>query len=320
MPVLAVDLGGTKLATAVFSEEGELLCREQIPVDGRTGSEVGQLIGTQVKKHLSADQTKDQEISSIGISVPGIYHSHEGRVWAPNIPGWENYPLLEEIRAAAPHALVHIDSDRACYILGESWKGRAKDCPDAIFLAVGTGIGAGILCGGKILRGASDIAGAIGWMALDPPFDDSYRGCGCFESTASGEGIVKLARKMATGQNGYTGMLKRSKELTSADVFDAWQNKDVVAMEVIRHCIQAWGMAIANLVSLFNPQKIIMGGGVFGPAVQLIPAIYEEARQWAQPISMQQVTIEPSALGSDAGLFGAACLALQSVQPLNTCP
>jgi glucokinase len=321
MPVLAIDLGGTKLATAVFAEDGDLLCQEKLPLEKKAGTVVGELICKQVEKIVSAQKEKGEEIFSIGISVPGIYYNKQETVWAPNIPGWKNYPLLKEIKAITPNMAVSIDSDRTCYILGEHWKGNAKDCTDAIFLAVGTGIGAGILINGKILRGANDIAGAIGWMALEKPFDQSYKDCGCFESTASGEGIVKLAKKMIAQKNDYAGPLKNKTltALTAVDVFDAYETNDPVAKEVLHHCIETWGMAVANLVSLFNPQKIIFGGGVFGPAMQFIPAIYEEAKKWAQPISVNQVIVEASALGSHAGLYGAGYMALQNIQDFKVC-
>ena len=99
-----------------------------------------------------------------------------GRVWAPNIPGWDDYPLKAEIKAAVSDQAVKIaiDSDRSASILGEAWQGAARDCRNAIFLAVGTGIGAGIFVDGRVLHGAHGIAGAIGWMALDRPFRPEY--------------------------------------------------------------------------------------------------------------------------------------------------
>ena len=196
MPLLAIDLGGTKLALAVFSQEGDLLCEEKINLDKRKGTEVGRLVAASVAANLAKQRDKGKEIEAIGVSVPGIYYRNDGTVWAPNIDGWENYPLLKEIKSIAGDIRVIIDSDRACYILGEWWKGVAQNCSDAIFLAVGTGIGAGILTGGKILRGANDIAGAIGWMALEQSFHRHYKDFGCFESSASGEGIARAARKI----------------------------------------------------------------------------------------------------------------------------
>jgi len=315
MALLAIDLGGTKLALAVFSQEGYLLCEEKINLYKRKGTEVGRLIAAAVAANLDKQRNKGEAIEAIGASVPGIYHRNEGTVWAPNIEGWENYPLLKEIGSVASNIPVIIDSDRACSILGECWKGVAQNCSDAIFLAVGTGIGAGILTGGRILRGANDIAGAIGWMALGRPLQHHYKDGGCFESSASGEGIAKMARRMVSEKKEYDGLLKTESmdALTALDVFEAYEQKDVVAKAVLHHCIKTWGMAVANLVSLFNPQKIIFGGGVFGPAIKFIPDIKKEAMKWAQPVSMQYVTVEASALGTHAGLYGAAYIATRKL-------
>lgn len=317
MSLLALDLGGTKLALAVFEENGDMRYRAAIPLDKRKGAEVGSLIKEQIKNIREISSLPDLNISAIGISVPGIYHADTGSVWAPNISGWDDYELLAEIRAAAPGIPVTIDSDRACYILGELWKGNAAGCRDAIFLAVGTGIGAGILTDGKVLRGAHDIAGAIGWMALQKPFSDAYIPCGCFEYYASGEGIARTARIFLDEQKEYRGELTRhaAQELTSYHIFEAYNHKDEIAVKTVSSCIAYWGMAAANLVSLFNPQKIIFGGGIFGPAVPFIPQIKEEAARWAQPVSMSRVQFEAASLGSDAGVYGAGFLALQHIKP-----
>jgi len=314
MSVIGIDLGGTKLSGAIFSKEGKILQKSFAELEKRQGADVGVLIKKQIEKLLSDAQFKNIEIEAIGISVPGIYYANSGNVWAPNIPGWENYPLLAEILSIseAKNIKVKIDSDRACYILGETWQGAAKGCKNAIFIAVGTGIGAGVLIDGKILRGHSDIAGAIGWLALNRPYRSEYNTCGCFEYHASGEGIAKVARELLMKDRDYLGILrgKDVAQITSHDIFEAYNTLDPIAIKVLDDCIAFWGMAVANLVSLFNPEKIILGGGVFGPAWQFLDRIKNEARLWAQPISIMQVNLEVSTLGGDAGLVGAARLAL----------
>jgi glucokinase len=249
---------------------------------------------------------------SVGICVPGISNQADQSVWAPNIKGWEAYPLLKELREAVrdPALPVSIESDRSCYILGEMWKGRARDCKNAIFVAVGTGIGMGILANGQIISGASGIAGAIGWMALDRPYRTEYDPCGQFEYYASGTGIAQQAKDLL--QKGARSKYLQAGELSAKDVFAAYAKNDPLAEEVIERCIEYWGMAVANLVSIFEPEKIIFGGGVFGPAIPLLDKIAEEARLWAQPISMQKVNLEASSLEGDTGLYGAGFLALRN--------
>ena len=313
MAILALDLGGTKLAAAVLDDVGAIISQEVVTLGDRKSTEVGALITHLLRKYQHDGQVT---INGVGVSVPGISYKNEGTVWAPNIEGWENYPLLKEMREVAGDIVIDIDNDRACSILGELWVGNAKGCHDAIFLAVGTGIGAGIVSAANIIRGNNDIAGAIGWMALQKPYEKKYIPFGCFEYYASGDGIVRLALEVLDQEPLYQGILRKyvTSEITAHHIFSAYEQNDVVAIQVIQECIEFWGMAAANLISLFNPEKIIFGGGVFGPAIKFIPAIKIEADKWAQPISRTKVTFEPSLLSGNASLYGAGYLVLKMLQ------
>ena len=313
MAVIALDLGGTKLAAALFSEQGDILFKATRSLDKKKGTEVGKLISHEANAILNNAEKMNESVSAIGICVPGIAHAKTGTVWAPNIPGWDDYPLLEDLKHSIHNKKIKIDSDRACYILGETWKGNARGCSDAIFLSVGTGIGAGILIKNEVLRGSNDIAGAIGWMALDKPFKEKYISFGDFEYNASGEGILKVAKEMLSNADYSESILKKLSpdELSTKAVFDGYERGDELSIKVLANAIEYWGMAVANLVSLFNPEKIIFGGGVFGPAIKFLDLIYDEAKKWAQPISIRQVKLQGSSLGNDAGLYGAGLLALK---------
>lgn len=316
--LLGIDLGGTKLTGAVFSREGEILFKETVGLEGREGAKVGAFIQEQVKSLLDLQQQAHNPVEAIGIAVPGISRKKQGTVWAPNIPGWEDYPLKQEVQDAAGGIPVEIENDRACYILGEMWQGAARGIRDAIYLAIGTGIGAGICVDGCVLQGAYGIAGSIGWMGLNTTFEKDYSKYGCLEYYASGNGIARLAQKKLSERPRYAGLLaaRPLASVSAHDVFAAYEGKDPIATEVIDLCVEYWGVAVANLVSLFNPEKIILGGGVFGPATRLIPGIKKVVSKWAQPISFQQVSIEASALGSEAGMYGAGWLAIQKVKPI----
>ncbi len=295
MAVIALDLGATKLAGAIVGDRGRTTNRILRPLEGRAGNAVGALVGDTARALLAAAERKQLSITGVGACVPGIAQPN-GRVWAPNIRGWTDYPLRRELRALLPvrSIPVAIESDRACYILGETWRGAARGCRDAIYLAVGTGIGAGIMSHGQVLQGAHGVAGSIGWLALERPFRTEYSPCGCFEYYASGAGLANL-----------------SPNLPGEEVFAAFDRGDPTARAVLSRAIEFWGMAVANLVSMFNPTKIIFGGGVFGPAARFLDDIAREARKWAQPVAIRQVKLEPSRLGGDAGLYGAAYLALR---------
>ena len=314
MAVLALDLGGTKLASALVSEKGEILIAETAYLKEKEAGETGKFILQKANHILQQSLQKKIPVTALGICVPGIAHTKTGTVWAPNIPGWDDYPLLQELEKgiADKNISIKIDSDRACYILGETWKGNATECSDAIFLSIGTGIGAGILVNNEVVRGSHGIAGALGWMALHKPFEKKYYTCGCFEYNTSGEGLVKVARELSLQKKFAASCLSaKGKELTAKDIFSAYELHDTLATEVLNQAIEYWGMAVANLVSIFNPEKIIFGGGVFGPALKFLNDIYDEAKKWAQPISMQHVRLEASALGNKAGLYGAAYLVLK---------
>lgn len=298
MAIIGIDLGGTKISAALFDEAGETLEKNYRLLDGASGSAVSIAIAETILT-LRA-RRPDLPVRSVGICVPGIVYSQRGTVWAPNIPGWDNYPLRDDLKAVLndPSVRISIESDRTCYILGEVWKGAAHGCANAIYLAVGTGIGAGILLDGRIIHGASDIVGATGWMALEHPYREEFIPVGCFEYYASGNGIGNQAK-----------LLYADKTKSSYDVF-ADYGEDPVATQILDKAIRMWGMGAANLVSLFNPEMVVFGGGVFGPAVRFIDRIYAEARRWGQPIAMRDVKFCASQTGGDAALLGAAYLGI----------
>lgn len=316
MTVLGIDVGGTKIAAALFRPDGHVLRREQAVIAGRAGREVGALIRDVAGRVLAAPPARSNPPRAIGAIVPGIYWSAKGTVWAPNIPGWDDYPLLAELRDLAdPDTAVAVDSDRAGYILGETWLGAAKGAKNAIFVAVGTGIGLGVLADGRVLRGARDIAGATGWMALSRPYRPGYEEVGCFEYNASGPGIVKVARDYLAETPSYAGPLREAGDaLTTAVVFEAADVGDPLATSVLDNAVAYWGMAVANYASLFDPEIVVFGGGVFGPAAKYLERIREEALRWGQPISTPQVRLAVSTLGGDAGLLGAGHLALRAIE------
>jgi len=313
MNYIGIDLGGTKISAAIFSIEGKIVLQKDVLIGERTGHAVGELLVSMIKDICAEAQIKATDKKSIGICVPGIAYSSTGNVWCPNIPDWDNYPLKLEITNKIPNSNVTVESDRTCYILGEATMGVARGCRNAIFMAVGTGIGAGILIDDKVLHGNSDIVGAIGWLALKPHYDQLWDKCGCFETHCSGDGLATQTQLFLKADKEYKGMLRNKpvEEVTSYDLFAALEKNDPLAKRVMDQAIEMWGMASANLVSIFNPEMLIFGGGIFGPASKYIPAIYEEARKWAQPISINQVKFTATGLPKLAGLYGAGAVALK---------
>ncbi len=315
MAAIALDIGGTKIAGAIFLPDGTLVVENRELIGERVGNEVGELAAGILMQLLDEAAGRALSIEGVGVCIPGVVYSRTNLVWAPNIPGWDDYPLYDQLRSVMPKGMpLYIEDDRACHMYGEMWLGAAKECHSAIFVAVGTGIGAGIVMDGRLLHGAGDIIGATGWMALEPPYKEEFDACGCFEYYASGNGIGARARDAVRLDATYTGVLRNKsvEELTAHDVFAAYKENDPIAIAVLRKAVQMWGMAAANYVSLLNPQKIIWGGGVFGPASIFIEDIYKEACKWAQPISIKQVEFVHTQVSGNAGLLGAAYLPIKN--------
>lgn len=315
--VIGIDIGGTKVSVALFLPNGNILKKEIEPVAERKGKQVIALIGTLALSLIDYAKNTAYKVVAIGVCVPGIYNSTKKTAWAPNIPEWDHIPLWDMLSGLIndPSIKIIIESDRSCYILGEVWKGCAKACTDAIFVSVGTGIGAGILSNGNIVSGNSGIAGSIGWMALEPTYDKKYDSWGNFEYYASGDGIARSAIESLGKNSEKTSLLDDIpvNKITAHDIFRAYKYQDPVAVKVVDKAVMYWGMAVANLVSIFNPQKVIFGGGVFGPATQFLNPILDEAKKWAQPLSIQEITLEASTLEGDAGVIGAGYLAIKSL-------
>lgn len=311
MAAIALDIGGTKIDGALFRADGTIIDRHRLLLDGRSGDDVGFLAREIALELMRRADSQGIIVKNIGVCVPGIVHRLEGSVWAPNIPGWDNFPLRRVLAAALPGVDISIDSDRSCSIYGESWIGSAAGCRDAIFVAVGTGIGLGIKVDGNVLHGFGDIAGAAGWMALEPPYDHKFDRCGCFEYYASGSGIGHCARMALAGASftGDFGGALSIDDVKAENVFAAADEGNPIAIAVIDKAVEMWGMGAANLISLFNPEYIIWGGGVFGPARRLIDRIHTEASRWAQPVAMKQVKFVSPAPGINPILAGAAYIA-----------
>jgi glucokinase len=293
-----------------------MIGRSKAPLEkGDAAKPVKQIVRT-IRELETKARTRGAALAGVGICIPGIVYARGGHVWAPNIPGWDQLPLRNLLAAKTKIPIV-LDSDRSAYVLGERWRGVARRKKDVVFLAVGTGIGAGILTDGRVCRGSEGIAGAVGWFALDPRWKSEYATMGCFEAEASGGSIGRKARELVrAGEAPLMASLVRGKidRVTAETVIRATRLGDAVARHILDQVIVYLAMGIANIVSILNPEMIVLGGGLFRAGDLLLPPIKKEFRKWAQPLAARKVRIELSALGENAGLFGAGKLAWESIQ------
>jgi glucokinase len=296
-PVLAVDLGGTKVSFAVVDADGTIRARAK-----RSSHEGVAGIGYDAIAASAADTVRAaglrwEDVRAAGVVVPGIYDPATARAWAPNLWGRDEVPLGEELRERLPVPVV-VDSDRSGYVLGEAWRGAARDCTDVVFLAVGTGIGAGILSHGRLVRGRGGIAGAVGWFALDPRWREDYGRMGSFEAEAAGPA---LARRLGAA--------------SAEDVAAAARRGDPAARRAVGETVEWLAMGIANLISALDPQVVVLGGGLMQASDLFLEPVRRAVRRWAQPKAVEECRIEATELGEDAALFGAARLAFLEATP-----
>ena len=312
-----VDLGGAKISAAVVDASGAILRRIKQPVHKLSFPEsVGQ-IAAMVRTATDECAVNPADLSGIGVSVPGIYSSSTGNAWAPRLWGWDQVPLREALEKALP-APVFIDGNRAACVLGEQWLGAAQGLSDVVYLAVGAGIGAGIITGGRLLHGVGDTAGAVGWFAINPQKKELYKKTGCLEAEAAGPAVARrAAARIALGERSLIPGLAGSNPVTAEVVIEAARRGDGVASRVLEDTAAYLAMGIANLISVLNPEAIILGGSLMEAADLLLEILRREVREWAQPLAASHVRIELSHLGEDAGLLGAARLPLLARQPVR---
>ncbi len=286
---LVADLGGTKIAAARVSSSGEITHSLQAPTPAEGGESVIQVL-LQV-----LDDLPRTGVQAIGVDVPGLAYPH-GKVWAPNLPGWKEMPLGAKLKKYFKLPVL-VESDRNAFVTGEVWKGAAKGCQDVVYLALGTGIGAGIISGGRLLRGYRELAGCAGWLAVQDSFLPEYEAIGCLEAHAAGPAIARRARKI----------LKQS--MNVSEVARVAREGNLEAQKILRDAGHYLGLALANLVSLLNPEMIVIGGGVAEAGELLLAPARETMKRWAQPLAARQVKIVRSKLGNQAPLLGMARLA-----------
>jgi glucokinase len=301
--VFAADLGGTKIAAALLTHEGKFLARKTEAVDLSS-----RLAPVQQILRLAREVGGKFTIRAAGIAVPGLVRGNR-TVWAPNLPGWDKVPLEHMLRKRL-QITVEVESDRNAAVLGEAWRGAGRGKTDVIVLLVGTGIGAGILSGGEVLRGAHELSGCAGWMAVSEADGDDVRRHGGLEAFACGPALVRAAvNSIEAGFGGKMAGLPAS-ELTAENIARMAREHDPFARQIFQRAGKLLGLAVANLISLFDPQVVIVSGGMSAAADLFYDTLKETALARCQPLAAKQVQIKLSRLGNDANLLGMGYLAL----------
>jgi glucokinase len=312
--VVGVDLGGTNIVVGAMSADGShsVGMRSNATNAERGADSVVDRIVAMIEQAM-ADTMEEtgiarRDILGIGVGAPGPLDRERGIVVvAPNL-GWHDFPLRDAIseRVRLP---VSLDNDANCATVGEWWQGAARGSTNVVGMTIGTGIGGGLVLEGKLYHGASDVAGEIGHTTID--INGRYCRCGnygCLEAYASGPAIALRAREAL--ERDETSTLLRMVEgnlerITAATVYEAASSGDPLARELVRDTAVFLGAGIANLLNIFNPDVVVIAGGVTQAGDRLFEPLRAEVKRRAFRPAVERCRIVPGLLPGTAGVIGA---------------
>lgn len=314
-----VDIGATSIDLALADFSGKLLKRYSEPATVKDGPiKILGRVCSLLEKMLKENNLNPENLYGIGIGVPGPVDFQMGTLVSPPImPGWDRYPIHQTVQQWFPTAIVVVDNDVNVMALGEIYQGAGIGIDNLIFVKIGTGIGAGIICEGKIYRGNSGCAGDIGHICVDKSGPLCRCGnTGCLEALAAGPAIAE--RSLAIAQTGKSPILMKYYEKNGAllhaeDVGNAAREGDALAFEVIRESGQYVGDVLAGLANFFNPSMIVIGGGVINLGNLLLSSIRQTVLNRSLPLATRDLQIVFSEIAADAGVIGAIHMAMDYI-------
>lgn len=319
-PIIGVDIGGTKILAVVADSNGKLLARKHIPTQAASGPEAGikriMLAINQVCQQ--AKISSSDGINGIAIAIAGLVDTPQGiLVTSPHLPGWRDVPLKKQIETVFG-GQVFIINDAKAAALGEQTFGAGKGVENQIYMTVSTGIGGGIIINGALYMGKAGSAGEIGHMVID--VNGPRCNCGnngCLETLASGTAVAReVSDRLAKGASSIVRDMVSGhlQDITAEMVSKAAEQGDAVASEVIHQAGVYLGVGLANLVNIFNPELIIIGGGFAKVGSRLLdPAISEmKRRAFSRPANQVRITV--AQLGDNSGTLGAVAYLLNQAE------
>ena len=320
--VLGIDLGGTKILAAVINAEGKMLSRDHSITPASEGQEaVVSSILESTGRALNKAGITTADLAAIGLGAPGLSNPETGILFtSPNLPGWHDVPLRDIIQKELGKETFLINDANAAAI-GELHFGAGRDARNFIYITVSTGIGSGIIIDGNIYTGSTGTAGELGHMVIDgegPPCNCGNRGC--LETLASGTALAREARRRIK-EGSKTSILEYASgdlEKVNAEVIhQAAQAGDNLAEELIARTAYYLGIGLANLVNIFNPEVIVIGGGLSNIGDRLLEPAFEEAGRRAFKPPYRAVRFARAELGRNSGVLGAAIFAREKLREAN---
>lgn len=303
-----VDLGGTTVKMGLFQMDGELIDKWEIPTRVENeGEAIIPDIAESLRNKIKERGIEKTDVVGIGMGVPAAV-KEEGIVKSTSNLGWGYKEVKKELEELTGLP-VKVGNDANVAALGEMWQGGGRGYKDLIMVTLGTGVGGGIIIGGRILVGVSGAGAEIGHLTVNP-HETEHCGCGrcgCLEQYASATGMVRLAKRRLKDNRKETVL--NAENVTAKDVFDAVKAGDEVAMEVAEEFAAYLGHALAELAVVVDPAVFVIGGGVSKAGEILITYIekyFQERALWEN----KKIKLVLATLGNDAGIYGAAKLVL----------
>ena len=290
------DIGGTTVKLGLVSQEGELLEKREFPTRRELDGAFDDIAG-HIRQMM--ERFPDEHYVGVGVGVPGPVMDQALVRGCVNL-GWGEVDVARELgrRTGLP---VRAGNDANLATLGEQWQGAGKGCRDLVMFTVGTGVGGGVICGGRVVAGANGGGGEVGHLSL--PFRPRWRcSCGrygCLDVTASATGIIRAAREHSP--------FKEMEKVTAKDVYDAAAAGDENAKRVVDEAGDALGMAAAMLACVVNPEMVLLGGGVSAAGRALLDPVEAAFQKYVFPLC-GSVRFTLAKLGNNAGIFGGAAL------------
>lgn len=303
--IFAADLGGTHLRAATVDRKGRIHSRfkQNTPQVEDANAIVDAVVN-------AVHELGAGEISAVSLVVPGTVKVEEGVVVkAPNLPCLDGFRLAAALMNRLPVPAI-LENDANAAAVGEMWQGAAVGCQTIICLTLGTGVGGGIILDGKLWRGVDGAAAEIGHMCVDP-FGGVACTCGsrgCLEVFASATAIVRMTREASPRYP--DSILQGNEDRTAEMIFEAGKEGDELALEIFRRMGVYLGIGLANLINILNPEMIVLGGGVVNGWDLFGKHMHQQVEERAFPLLAARVKIVRAKCGDDAGLLGAARLAL----------
>ncbi|HLU22182.1 MAG TPA: ROK family glucokinase [Bacillaceae bacterium] len=312
--LLGIDIGGTSVKLAFVTEAGDILYKWEIPTNTENqGKTIISDIGAAVSEKLTELNETKEKLKAAGVGAPGPVNTEEGLLFEAVNLGWQGTIHLRDLVQEQVGVPVAIENDANVAALGEMWKGAGLGAKDLICITLGTGVGGGVIVNGDIVHGAKGAAGEIGHITSVPNggYQCNCGKTGCLETLASATGIVRTAKDKLEGSavDSTLRQYLQNNDLTAKAIFDAAKAGDQLALETVDSLADHLGLAIANIGSLFNPERVVIGGGVSKAGNILLEKIEEYFVKYTFKPVAQSTKLVFAQLGNDAGIVGAAWLA-----------